>query len=188
MSDRQARLEAIAEEIRSHRGCGFEPCETCTNPVPGEGSAQAEVVLVGEAPGASEDKAGRPFVGNAGRMLDKLLERAGLERDDVFITNILKARPPKNRDPRKDEVAHSFPWLEQQLEVIQPKLIIPLGRHALTRFAPDAKITQVHGTVLDYPGPDLFPMYHPAMALHREEMRDAVYEDAEKLRVALAAL
>jgi uracil-DNA glycosylase family 4 len=104
-------LEDIAEEIRAHTGCGSEPCETCRSFVPGEGPADARVVVVGEAPGASEDRTGRPFVGNAGRLLDRLLEEAGLDRDAVFITNVVKARPPGNRDPKAAEVAHHRPWL-----------------------------------------------------------------------------
>src|SRR3954469_22464833 len=158
--DRAAQLAAIANEIETHVPCGFEPCETCTHFVPGEGSPDARVVIVGEAPGASEDKAGRPFVGRAGRLLDALLAEAGLEREDVFITNVVKARPPGNRDPRADEVAHHLPWLEAQLEVIRPRLVVPLGRHALARFAPDTKITQAHGRVLEHDGRTLFPMFH----------------------------
>src|SRR5262245_36851309 len=115
-SDRQALLDAIADEIRSHGGCGFDVCAQATNMVPGEGSATAAVVVVGEAPGASEDAQGRPFVGRAGKLLDELLTEAGLARDEVFITNVLKARPPGNRDPRADEVAHHLAWLEAQLE------------------------------------------------------------------------
>ena len=113
--------------------------------MPGEGNPDARIVLVGEAPGANEDRVGRPFVGAAGKLLDKLLIEAGLAREDVFITNVLKARPPGNRDPRADEVAHSWPWLEAQLAVIEPELIVPLGRHALARFDPAAKIADVHG-------------------------------------------
>src|ERR1700755_1933071 len=107
-------LEALHEEIRTHGGCGFEVCEAATNMVPGEGDPDAAVMIVGEAPGASEDEEGRPFVGRAGRLLDELLAEAGLQRDDVFITNVLKARPPNNRDPKVAEVAHSMPWLEAQ--------------------------------------------------------------------------
>jgi DNA polymerase len=185
--DPAAELEAIAEEIRTHTPCGFEPCETCTNFVPGEGDPAAAVVIVGEAPGASEDKAGRPFVGRAGRLLDELLEAAGLARGDVFITNVVKARPPGNRDPRADEVAHHWPWLERQLAVIRPKVLVPLGRHALGRFAPDAKISEVHGQPLEVePGaPALFPLYHPAAALHRQQLRETLFDDARRLRAAL---
>src|SRR3954453_12161724 len=120
--DRAAQLAAIANEIETHVPCGFEPCETCTHFVPGEGSPDARVVIVGEAPGASEDKAGRPFVGRAGHLLDDLLAEAGLERDEVFITNVVKARPPGNRDPRKAEVEHHLPWLLAQLDAIRPEL------------------------------------------------------------------
>src|SRR5919206_1270894 len=132
-------LQALREEIRNHGGCGFEPCETATNMVPGEGSPDAQVMFVGEAPGASEDKQGRPFVGRAGKLLDELLAEAGLRRDEVFITNVFKARPPKNRDPRAAEVAHHMAWLETQIELIRPRVVVTLGRHALKHFS-DAKI------------------------------------------------
>ena len=185
MSDRAAALEAIAEEIRRHRGCGFEPCETCTNPVPGEGSADARIVVVGEAPGASEDRAGRPFVGRAGRMLDDLLAEAGLTREDVFITNVLKARPPGNRDPRSDEVEHSWPWLRAQLEIVEPELLVPLGRHALRRFAPELRIGEAHGRPAEAGGLRLFPLYHPAAALHNQALRGTLVRDARALGAAL---
>jgi uracil-DNA glycosylase family 4 len=187
MSDRD-RLEAIAQEIRDHRGCGFEPCETCLNPVPGEGPADAKVMIVGEAPGGQEDKAGKPFVGAGGKLLDRLLETAGVDREQVFITNVLKARPPGNRNPRKSEIDHSLPWLLAQLDIVSPQLVIPMGRHALIPFARDLKISEVHGTSVEREGRLLFPMYHPAAALHREELRDTVFEDARKLRELLAAL
>jgi DNA polymerase len=146
-------------------------------------------VIVGEAPGASEDKVGRPFVGRAGRLLDDLLEAAGLRREDVFITNVVKARPPGNRDPKPDEVRHHWPWLEAQLEVLQPALLVPLGRHALGRFAPaDDKISAVHGTVLERGGRRLFPLYHPAAALHSPPLRGTLFEDARKLGEAVRAL
>ena len=183
--DAQRRLDAIADEIRGHVPCGFDICEQATNLVPGEGNAEAAVMLVGEAPGASEDRSGRPFVGSAGRLLDRLLEEAGLRREDVFITNVVKARPPGNRDPRADEVAHHLPWLEAQLAVIAPRLLVPLGRHALARFAPDAKITETHGRVLERDGRTLFPMFHPAAALRNPRLRATLHEDAQALREAL---
>jgi uracil-DNA glycosylase family 4 len=183
--DAQKLLDAIAKEIRDHVPCGFEICEQATNLVPGEGSARASVMLVGEAPGASEDKSGRPFVGSAGKLLDRLLEEAGLQRADVFITNVVKARPPGNRDPKADEVAHHLPWLEAQLDAIRPKLLVPLGRHALARFAPDVKITQAHGSVLERDGRTLFPMFHPAAALRNPQLRKTLHEDAQALREAL---
>jgi DNA polymerase len=185
--DAAAELSAIADEIRTHGACGFEVCATCTNFVPGEGHPGAEVVIVGEAPGATEDAEGRPFVGRAGRLLDEVLVAAGLRREDVYITNVVKARPPGNRDPRRDEVAHHWPWLEEQLGIIRPALLVPLGRHALARFAPDAKISEVHGTVLEADGRRLFPLYHPAAALHNPRMRGALVEDAQALGRALTA-
>jgi uracil-DNA glycosylase family 4 len=183
--DPQKLLDGIAKEIREHVPCGFEICEQATNLVPGEGSPTADVVLVGEAPGASEDRTGRPFVGNAGKLLDRLLEEAGLDRADVFITNVVKARPPSNRDPKADEVAHHLPWLEAQLEVIRPKLLVPLGRHALKRFAPDTTITEAHGRVVEHDGRMLFPMYHPAAALRNPKLRETLHQDARALREAL---
>jgi uracil-DNA glycosylase family 4 len=178
---RRALLDAIAEEIRGHLPCGFEPCETCANFVPGEGDPDARIVLVGEAPGAREDALGRPFVGASGTFLTALLSEAALAREDVFITNVLKARPPGNRDPRADEVAHSWPWLEAQLAVIEPELIVPLGRHALARFDRSAKIADVHGHPLQAGGRALFPLYHPAAALHGGKLRATLIEDARRL-------
>jgi uracil-DNA glycosylase len=178
-------LDDLRDEIRSHGGCGFEPCETATNMVPGEGDPMAQVMFVGEAPGASEDKQGRPFVGRAGKLLDELLAEAGLERERVYITNVVKARPPKNRDPRAGEVAHCMPWLEAELALVQPTLVVPLGRHALAHFSDDAKISEVHGTQLTERGRSLFPLYHPAAALHSQILRGTLFEDARALGSAL---
>jgi DNA polymerase len=177
-------LEAIAEEISGHLPCDSEPCARCTNLVPGEGNPHADVVLVGEAPGASEDRTGRPFVGAAGRLLDQLLEEAGLNREDVFITNVVKARPPGNRDPKPDEVRQHWPWLEAQLDVIQPRLLVPLGRHALGRFADPKthKISDAHGRLVTTDdGRTLFPLYHPAAALRGRALRETLFEDARVL-------
>lgn len=183
--DPQALLEAIAQEIRGHVPCGFEICEQATQLVPGEGSATADVVLIGEAPGASEDRSGRPFVGSAGKLLDRLLEAAGLVRDDVFITNVVKARPPGNRDPTAPEIAHHLPWLEAQLDVLRPRLLVPLGRHALARFAPELKIGETHGRAVERDGRTLFPLYHPAAALHAQRLRETLFQDARALGEAL---
>jgi DNA polymerase len=185
LSERQPLLDAIAEEIRDHLPCGFEICEQATNLVPGEGDAQAGVMVVGEAPGAGEDRSGRPFVGPAGKLLDQLLEAAGLRREDVFITNVVKARPPGNRDPRADEVAHHLPWLEAQLDVVRPRVIVPLGRHALAHFAPELKISEAHGRVVERDGRTLFPMYHPAAALHAQRLRETLFDDARALAEVL---
>lgn len=181
-------LDAIAAEVRDHVPCGFAVCEEAMHLVPGEGDPDAEVVLVGEAPGAAEDRSGRPFVGSAGKLLDGLLAEAGLERADVFITNVVKARPPKNRDPTAEEVAHHWPWLEAQLAVLQPRILVPLGRHALGRFVRGVKITEVRGRVLEEDGRRLFPMLHPAAALHNQSLRGALHEDARALGETLRAL
>jgi uracil-DNA glycosylase len=180
-------LDALNDEIRTHTGCGFEICETATNIVPGEGNPAAEVLLVGEAPGASEDKQGRPFVGRAGKLLDQLLAEAGLVRDDVYITNVVKARPPGNRDPKAGEVAHYLPWLEQQLALIAPSVIIPVGRHALAHFAPGQKITEVHGTLIVEGDRRLVPWLHPAAALRNQALRETLFQDARALPGILAA-
>jgi len=179
-------LQTLHEQIRSHGGCGFEPCESATHMVPGEGDETADVMIVGEAPGGSEDKQGRPFVGRAGRLLDQLLAEAGLDRERVYITNVVKARPPGNRDPRADEVAHCMPWLEEELALVAPRLVVPLGRHALRHFAPEAKISEVHGQLLRERGRALFPMYHPAAALHATALRETLFADARALPAALA--
>jgi uracil-DNA glycosylase len=180
-------LEAIAQEIRTHRGCGFEICEQATNLVPGEGSGESGVVLVGEAPGAREDATGRPFVGAAGKLLDALLEEAGLDRSTAFITNVVKARPPGNRDPKPAEVAHHRPWLERQLAAIEPRLVVPLGRHALAHFAPGLKISETHGRPVSADGYELFPLYHPAAALRGRALRETLFADARTLGEALRA-
>jgi DNA polymerase len=154
--------------------------------VPGEGDPQAEVMLVGEAPGATEDALGRPFVGRAGKLLDEALAQAGLARSDVWITNVVKARPPGNRDPRAAEVAHWLPVLERELELVDPRVVVPLGRHALAHFAPGARISEVHGTPLPFGARTLFPLYHPAAALRGTALRETFFADARRLRAPLA--
>jgi DNA polymerase len=177
-------LADLRDEIVAHAGCGYEPCETATRTVPGEGNPAAAVVFVGEAPGATEDELGRPFVGRAGKMLDELLAEAGLVRADVWITNVVKARPPKNRDPKAPEIAHWMPVLQREIELIEPKLIVPLGRHALKHFAPEAKIGEVHGTLVDE---RLFPLYHPAAAMYNQKLKGTLFEDARALGALLDA-
>jgi uracil-DNA glycosylase len=179
-------LDMLHAEIRAHAGCGFEPCEAATQLVPGEGSHVADVVLLGEAPGAREDEQGRPFVGRSGQLLDELLAAAGLDRGDVYITNVFKARPPDNRDPKPAEVAHHLDWLERQLAIIAPRLVVPLGRHALAHFDRGARISQVHGRLIGDRRPALLPWYHPAAALRSRGVRDAMFADARALPAALA--
>jgi uracil-DNA glycosylase len=180
-------LDALHEEIRTHGRCGFPLCAGATRIVPGEGSPTAEIVLVGEAPGRMEDELGRPFVGRSGQLLDELLAAAGLDRADVFITNVVKARPPGNRDPKADEVAHHRPWLERQLALIRPELVIPVGRHALAHFAPGRKVTEVHGQLLAVDGLRLVPWLHPAAALRSPGLRETLFQDARRLPGILAS-
>lgn len=142
-------------------------------------------MVIGEAPGASEDKEGRPFVGRSGRLLDELLAAGGLDRATVFITNVVKARPPGNRDPRADEVAHHLPWLEAQLAIVRPRLVVPLGRHALAHFSDGLKISEVHGRRITERGRELFPLYHPAAALHNQGLRGTLFDDARALAAEL---
>jgi uracil-DNA glycosylase len=182
----QARLSDLHEHIRTHRGCGFAICEGASHLVPGEGPEDAEVMVVGEAPGRFEDEQGRPFVGRAGQLLDEVLLEAGLAREAVFITNVVKARPPRNRDPTKAEVAHWMPVLEQQLALVAPRVVVPLGRHALAHFAPGERIGEVHGRELDARGRSLFPLYHPAAALRSSKLRTTLLADARALRALLA--
>ncbi len=183
-------LEEIAEAIRACTRCPLHA--TRTQPVPGEGGYRRPIILVGEAPGREEDKQGRPFVGPAGKLLDELLSLAGLTREDVFITNILKCRPPNNRDPLPKEIQACSPYLEAQFRILRPKLVITLGRFAWGWFAehlgiPYEKISKVHGRLfcsntIIYGKIFLIPMYHPATALYRPPLRAILEEDFRKLR------
>ena len=181
-------LDDLHERIRTHTGCGFEICEGATHLVPGEGSETADIMVVGEAPGRNEDEQGRPFVGRAGQLLDALLEEAGLERASVYITNVVKARPPRNRDPTRAEVEHWMPVLEEQLALVAPRLVVPLGRHALAHFAPAAKIGEVHGALTIERARALYPLYHPAAALRSTKLKATLFADARGLPAALASL
>lgn len=172
-------IDQIAAEILAHKGagCGFEPCETCTNMVPGEGSPTAEIMFIGEAPGKNEDLHGRPFVGQAGKLLDRLIESIGLTREDVFIANVLKARPPGNRDPLPGEAEHNWPWLEEQIAAVEPRLIVLLGRHAMNRFLPDRRISVDHGQARQLRGQVYLPVYHPAAALYNKSLEQTLFDD-----------
>jgi DNA polymerase len=181
------RLCELHEHIRTHRGCGFAICEEANNLVPGEGPEHAEVMVLGEAPGRYEDEQGRPFVGRAGQLLDEVLAEAGLARSDVFITNVVKARPPGNRDPTRAEVEHWMPVLEQQLALVAPRLVVPLGRHALAHFAPGERIGELHGREVSRRGRTLYPLYHPAAALRSTKLRETLFADARGLGALLAA-
>lgn len=184
-AERRAALEAIASEVRTCTRCRL--AQGRTNAVPGEGSPDTEVVLVGEAPGANEDRLGRPFIGRAGDLLVKLLGSIEWRREDVFITNVVKCRPPDNRDPEPDEVAACAPYLKRQLEILDPALIVTLGRHSMGRFMPGARISQAHGTIgaVDPASgardATIFAMYHPAAALRGAEVERQSFEDVAKI-------
>jgi uracil-DNA glycosylase len=188
-AERQAALEAVATEVRSCTRCRLH--ETRTLAVPGEGSPDTEVVFVGEGPGFNEDRQGRPFVGRAGDLLTKYLATLGWKRDEVFITNIVKCRPPDNRDPEPDEIAACAPYLRRQLEILDPALIVTLGRHSLGRFMPGERISQAHGTVRPVDpssgaGSALaLALYHPAAALRTPDIERQSYEDVASIPAAL---
>lgn len=154
------------------------------NVVAGEGNPNADIVFIGEAPGEMEDKLGRPFVGAAGKFLDVLLESIDLKREDVFITNTVKCRPPKNRDPFDDEKRAFRPWLKAQIDFINPKVFVPLGRHALANFLPNVSISKVHGQIFHREKDDrvIFVMYHPAVALYNGSYRDVLLNDMKNLK------
>jgi DNA polymerase len=188
-AERQAALDVVAAEVRACTRCRLH--ETRTLAVPGEGSPDTEVVFVGEGPGYNEDRQGRPFVGRAGELLTKFLATLRWRRDEVFITNIVKCRPPDNRDPEPDEVAACAPYLRRQLEILDPALIVTLGRHSLGRFMPGERISQAHGTVRPV-DPETgarnalaFALYHPAAALRTPEIERTSYRDVASIPVAL---
>lgn len=162
-------------------------CEKCAltktrmNIVPGEGNPKAEIMFIGEGPGQKEDELGRPFVGQAGKLLDKLIESIGLKREDVFIANVVKCRPPGNRDPLPDEVEACRYWLDKQVEIIKPRLIILLGRHSMNRFLPNLRISVDHGKPKRRYGQVYFPIYHPAAALYRNGLLEDLKKDFKKI-------
>ncbi len=177
-------LKDIEEKCRKCKKCLLH--EGRTNSVPGEGSEKAEVMFIGEGPGKDEDLQGRPFVGAAGKFLDQLLEAAGLKREDVYIANVVKCRPPGNRDPLPEEIEACWPYLEEQIKTIKPALIVTLGRHSMNRFLPGLKISQVHGKAKRYKGITggkqvYYPMYHPAVALYNGSYREILMEDIKRI-------
>jgi DNA polymerase len=154
-----------------------ELAKGATQLVFGVGSPDAEIVFIGEAPGKNEDLKGEPFVGAAGRFLDEMLAMIDLKREDVYITNIVKYRPPNNRDPYPDEKQEFLPYLESQLEAIQPKLVVTLGRHSLNCFLPDLQISRCHGQPKRYKGRVYLPLFHPAAALYNGDMKQTLIDD-----------
>lgn len=163
------------------------------NVVPGEGSADAKMLFIGEAPGKKEDEQGKPFVGAAGKFLNGMLAAIGLERDDIYITNVVKYRPPNNRAPLPEEEEACWPWLAKQVELIDPKLIVLLGRHAMERFLPGKKISEVHGQAFRRNVPNLgdryfYTLYHPAAALHNGALRETLLQDFKRIPKVLETI
>jgi len=184
-AERADALEAIASEVRDCTRCRL--AQGRTRAVPGEGSPDTEVVFVGEGPGQNEDRQGRPFVGRAGDLLQELLGMIGWRREDVFITNVVKCRPPNNRDPEPDEIAACQPYLARQLEILDPALLVTLGRFSLQTFMPGDRISRVHGTerpVDPSTGARAatgYALYHPAAALRQGSLKETMQRDMARV-------
>src|SRR4051794_3619180 len=187
--ERQVALEAIAADVRACTNCRLH--ETRTHAVPGEGAADTEVVFVGEGPGEHEDRQGRPFIGASGLFLTELIGSIGWARDDVFITNVVKCRPPGNREPQPDEIAACSVFLRRQLEVLDPAVVVTAGKHSLASFRPNERISAVHGTTAAIDPATgardavAFAMYHPAFALYQASNRQTLLDDIQLLPAAL---
>jgi len=211
--NKQEQLKELNQKMLACSQCVLRG--TCTQVVPGEGSAEAEIIFIGEGPGKKEDELGRPFVGAAGKFLDEMLGTIGLSREDVYphtkitenktsdeqnnlnqknklfgvgvyIANVVKCRPPENRDPLPEEAAVCWSWLLEQIKIINPKLIVTLGRHSMERFLPNQKISQVHGTLViktinEIGKRNFYTLYHPAAALYNGSMRQTLIEDFKKI-------
>lgn len=173
-------MDQLSEEIKSCKKCRLH--ENRKNAVPGEGDQRAKIMLIGEAPGKQEDEEGMPFVGRAGGTLEELLKSVDLSREEVFITNVVKCRPPDNRDPKKDEIETCRPYLEEQIERIQPGLIVTLGNHATHTLIDKKGMKEIHGQRFEYEGIPLIPMYHPAAALYNPNLESTMEEDMEVLK------
>ena len=172
-------LAQLCGEIANCRDC--ELARSRTKAVPGDGAEDAELLFIGEAPGWHEDQQGRPFVGPAGQFLDELLASVGLKRQDVYIANVIKCRPPQNRDPLPSEIESCRKWLDRQIETIQPRMIITLGRYSLMRYFPNESIGKIHGKPRKIEGVVYYPMYHPAAALHQGSLRRIIEADMLKI-------
>lgn len=179
MAATQEELQALDAIIRRCPLCDLS--KTRTNAVPGDGPADAELMFIGEGPGFNEDRQGRPFVGAAGQFLDQMLASIGLDRSKVFVTNVVKCRPPNNRDPLPAEIAACAPYLEQQMALIKPLVVVTLGRHSMGRFFPGEKISAIHGTARQVEGRTVVALYHPAAALHQQSLRTTLEEDFRKI-------
>ncbi len=177
-------LTELYEEIALCHLCEIAKYRTRT--VPGEGAENADIMFIGEAPGFHEDQQGRPFVGQAGQYLDQLLASIGLKRELVYITNIIKTRPPENRDPLPAEILNCRKWLERQIEIIHPKIIVTLGRYSMAMFFPGKTISKIHGTAQRRDTVIYYAMYHPAAALHQQSLRQTIEADMLRIPTLLA--
>lgn len=187
MVKKEEELQKIAQEVADNKSLPL--CDGATQAVPGEGFADADIVFIGEGPGKEEDKQGRPFCGAAGKFLDELLTSINLDRNKVFITNIVKHRPPENRDPLPEEVEAYWPYLNSQIEVIDPKIIVILGRHSMARLMPNiGAISSLHGRAFKKGGRCYMALYHPAVALYNGSMRNVLLDDFGKLKILMMKL
>ena len=176
-------LEEIAQRVRVCTDCPLGSSRT--NAVPGEGPADAPIIFIGEGPGYHEDRQGRPFVGPAGRFLDELLASIGFKREEVFIANMVKCRPPDNRDPVPAEIAACSKYLDRQIELIKPKLVVTLGRFSMARYFPNESISRARGKLRKVDGISVYPVMHPAAALHRQELKKVIEEDFKAIPILL---
>lgn len=185
--DKAAELKNLHEKWLKQCDCALRA--TATQGVPGDGNPNAQVVFIGEAPGAKEDALGKPFVGAAGKFLAEMLADIKMKREDIYITNIVKYRPPNNRDPLSEEIAACKQWLEDEIDFIEPLLIVFLGRHAMNQFFPEEKISDAHGKVIiakKFKKCHYFlPLYHPAAALYNGSLREVLKQDFKKIPIAL---
>lgn len=182
--DDQAEMKRLYDEIRGCTRCPLAASRT--NAVPGVGPIPAEIMFIGEGPGFHEDRQGLPFVGAAGKFLDELLAGIGIERKEVYIANVVKCRPPNNRDPEPGEIEACRPYLDRQIELLQPRVIVTLGRYSMARYFVNASISRIHGQPKWQNGVVVVPMFHPAAALHQSKYRDLIEADFKKLPGFLA--
>ena len=191
IESKKTQLERLNALMSLCNNCSLR--NGCSQVVPGDGNPEAEIMFIGEAPGKKEDELGKPFVGAAGKFLEEMLAAIKMKREDVYIANVCKCRPPENRDPLPEEIETCWPWLEKQIEIINPKLIITLGRHSLGRFFPLMKISEVHGKAFRREFPNLgnkslpagrqvfYALYHPAAALYNGSMRETLIKDFKRI-------
>ncbi len=184
METKHEQLNKLNAEMLACSKCSLRA--GCKQVVPGDGSAEAKIMFIGEGPGAKEDELGKPFVGAAGKFLDEMLGAINLKREDVYIANTVKCRPPQNRDPLPEEKETCWPWLLKQIKIIQPELIVTLGRHSMEIFLPNYKISEIHGQAMRREIPEIgkqifFALYHPAAALYNGSMREVLLKDFKKI-------